>query len=175
VTVFASDHPEDFASIRMGCGWVQEHKDFGMVAVDHEQEAYAVLPAGAQRQMARDDAEARRQRAEWAEGAEERDASRAFRWRTLVGELRTPAELIADTFRRMDRADRQEEARVRAAVLGGEVELAQVPAPSLRTERLAMERAQRERAEARSPEQVRLDELQAQVTQLKSKVHALGG
>jgi hypothetical protein len=47
--------------------------------------------------------------------------------------------------------------------------------PGLRSEKLRIEREQRERKAARTPEQVRLDELQQELTQVKSKLHALGG
>jgi hypothetical protein len=177
VTVWQSDHPEDFVGpqgIRMGCGWVQD-TPAGFAIVDHEQEAYAVLPESSQRALRLEDSRARRQQGEEDAAAEERAMARAFRWRSLGYEPTSWAERVAIMSRQTDAADRREESRIRSAVLRGELELQPTPAPGLRSQRFEMERQQRERVEARTPEQVRLDELQAEVTQLKSKLHALGG
>jgi hypothetical protein len=174
---FPTDHPEDFAGVEFGCGWVGEDPRLGYVAVDHSQEVYIQLPATSQRTLALEDSRARREAVEraahWQDVAEER----AFRWVQQGGQVRTSAELIADVSVQMDRADRREESRVRSAVLAGELELQPVPTPGLRSERFQMEREQRERAEAQAVRQVQgseLDELRQEVTHLKSLLAARG-
>jgi hypothetical protein len=180
VTVWQSDHPEDFVGpqgIRMGCGWVQEHPDFGMVAVDHEQEAYAVLPDSSQRALRLEDSRAKRLQAEEDAAAEERAMARAFRWRSLGYSPTSMAERFAVASRRMDSEDRREEARVRAGLASGELEVQPRSAPALRSEQFEMRREQAQRKAAEASRDVKgsdLDALRGEVLQLRAKLSAHG-
>lgn len=175
---FPTDHPEDFigeGGIRMGAGWVEEVDGLGWTVLDHAQETYAVLPATAQRAIALEEARGRRAQAEEEAAAEDRAMAHLVRWRSLGGQTRPPSELLADVSLQMDRADRKEASRLRAAVAAGELALEPVPRSGLRSEQFEMRRQQRERAEAQAARPAvgaDVDQLQAEITHLRALLAA---
>jgi hypothetical protein len=160
--------------LTFGCGWVDS--DTGVVvAPDGTQVA---LAESTRASMRSDDV---RERA----AAREQEAVRSARADLLSSQaaagVMTPsshAEVLQRFSLRADfedrRAARQAE-RELDQVRFGEVDLVQRPAPGLRSEKLALQRRQRERREAMTPEQRELRELRGEVTHLRALIHARGG
>jgi hypothetical protein len=174
---FQSDHPEDFSSVEFGCGWVAEDSRLGYIALDHSQQVYIQIPPTAQRAMALEDSRARREAAELEAGAKDREDERVWRARSMGFEPSTPMETATRVFAQQDRVDRREAARVRMGLAAGELEVAPVPPPSLRSEAPEMRRRHAERKAAEAARQVQgseLDALRQEVTHLKALLAARG-
>jgi hypothetical protein len=154
-----------------GAGWIQNTAGYGYAVVDHDQEAFAVLPATSQRALQLEEARGRREQAEAAAAFADRVANYQFAKQRAGHSFRSGSEVLAGF--RWPKA---------TPCACGHVEVCRCPGETLADRekakaglsRRALRNRQLEREAALSPEQRELREIRGELTHLRAMLHAKG-
>jgi hypothetical protein len=170
-----TNSPEDFEGLQFGSGWISTPEAVAAMPVSDALGATIVIEGhredlAAKRELERR-GQASRERAEWLQ------TQARLGLRTGMVSHGEVLARFARGCQAQDNRQRAEELRVLAGVRNGELEVRQPAPPSMRSERLSMERQQRERSEARAVQPVQgseFDELRDEITRLKSLLNSQG-
>jgi hypothetical protein len=151
----------------LGAGWIDRDAGLGYIAIDHQQQAYVQLPHPSQRALALEDqAEQRQAQAHAAELADALE-NRAWILARSGHQFRTHSEVLATRWRAAAPCDGC--GHLEACRCAGETLADRRRVPSVGN-RAGLRRLQRERVEAKSVTERRLEALQAELTHLRALV-----
>jgi hypothetical protein len=170
-----TDSPEDFEGLQFGAGWCSTPEAVAAMPVSDALGATIVIEG--HREALAAERELKRREHATRERAETLQAQTRLGLRTGMVDHGEVLARFARGCHAQDNRQRAEEQRVLGGWRNGDLEVVAPAPPSMRSERLSMERQQRERAEARAVQPVQgseLDELRAEIMTLKGLLNSQG-